>query len=199
MEPERTETVARVVDIGLDLLTVRGYGETALRDVAEAVGFSKAALYHHFPTKAALLEEMLLPLRLAIDSLLDEEVREDLDEDRARLLAGMLAVTFEHRREAAVLFGDRAIGKLESGQAWAAQRRALIRRLSGPRARVMTQVRATSSLLLVLQPATNLFSVAEEVLRGPIFQIALETCTGSMSAERGASSRRLVGGSPQVG
>lgn len=196
MEPERTETVARVVDIGLDLVTVRGYGGTALRDVAEAVGFSKAALYHHFPTKAALLEEMLSPLCSAIDELLEEDVGADLDEDRARLLAGMLDIAFAHRREAAVLFGDRAVGRLEPGRSWAMQRRALIRRLSGPRARVMTQIRATSALLLVLQPATNLFSVAEDVLRSPILQIAIETCTGSSAPQR-VPSGRLVSEAPR--
>lgn len=197
MPTERTETVARVVDIGLDLVTVRGYGGTALRDVAEAVGFSKAALYHHFPTKAALLAEMLDPLCAAIDEVVEGDARVDLDEDRAQLLAGMLDVVFAHRREAAVLFGDRAVGKLEPGRRWSSQRRALIRRLSGPRARVMTQIRATSALLLVLQPATNLFSVAEDVLRGPILQIAIETCTESVSPDR-LPSRRVVGGSPRA-
>lgn len=176
MDAERTATVDRVVDIGLDLFTARGYAGTALRDVADAVGFSKAALYHHFPTKAALLSEMLAPLVGSIDALLIEPAPPTVDEDRVHLLAGMLDVVFAHRREAAVLFGDRAVWKVEAGRAWTTQQRVLVRRLSGPRARVVTQIRARSALTLVAQPATSMFSVSEQILRRPLLEIAVETC-----------------------
>ena len=50
-EGERREQILRAAD---DLFGRRGYAAVSLGDVAAAVGVSKAALYHHFPSKAAL-------------------------------------------------------------------------------------------------------------------------------------------------
>jgi AcrR family transcriptional regulator len=50
-EGERREQILRAAD---DLFSERGYAAVSLGDVAAAVGVTKAALYHHFPSKAAL-------------------------------------------------------------------------------------------------------------------------------------------------
>ena len=50
-EGERREQILRAAD---HLFGRRGYAAVSLGDVAAAVGVSKAALYHHFPSKAAL-------------------------------------------------------------------------------------------------------------------------------------------------
>lgn len=183
MESERTEKVARIVDLGLDLLISRGYAGTSLRDVAEAVGFSKAALYHHFPTKTALLDEMLAPLLAGIDSLLEEPTAGRVQDDRAVLLTGMLDLVLTHRREAAVLFGDRAIRNLDPVKKWVPQQRVLIHRLTGPRTGVVTQIRARCALALIVQPSTMLYATSAQLLRNPLLQIAIETCSGPMARD----------------
>lgn len=43
-----------------------GYGDTSLRDIAEAVGVSKSTLLHHYPTKEALLGSVLMERDKAI-------------------------------------------------------------------------------------------------------------------------------------
>lgn len=43
-----------------------GYGDTSLRDIAEAVGVSKSTLLHHYPTKEALLGAVLMERDRAI-------------------------------------------------------------------------------------------------------------------------------------
>ena len=50
-EGERREQILRAAD---DVFSERGYAAVSLGDVAAAVGVTKAALYHHFPSKAAL-------------------------------------------------------------------------------------------------------------------------------------------------
>lgn len=50
-EGERREQILRAAD---DLFSRRGYAAVSLGDVAATVGVSKAALYHHFPSKADL-------------------------------------------------------------------------------------------------------------------------------------------------
>ncbi len=41
------------------LFSQDGYGDTSLRDIAEAVGVSKSTLLHHYPSKEALLSAVL--------------------------------------------------------------------------------------------------------------------------------------------
>lgn len=53
------------MDIALDLFNERGYEKTSLREIAEELGFTKAALYYHFPGK----EDILLELHMRLHQL----------------------------------------------------------------------------------------------------------------------------------
>ena len=54
VEEERS-TRERILDVALDLFVDQGYDKTSLREIAEKMGFSKAALYYHFASKADIL------------------------------------------------------------------------------------------------------------------------------------------------
>ena len=41
----------RILDIALDLFVEQGFDKTSLREIAERLGFSKAAIYYHFASK----------------------------------------------------------------------------------------------------------------------------------------------------
>jgi AcrR family transcriptional regulator len=41
----------RIVEVAIDLFARHGYGGTSLRHIAEQLGITKAAVYHHFRTK----------------------------------------------------------------------------------------------------------------------------------------------------
>ncbi len=56
-----------IVRKAASLFSTRGYTSTSVREVAEMIGMSKAGLYHHFPTKEAILEEIAED---AIDALM---------------------------------------------------------------------------------------------------------------------------------
>jgi AcrR family transcriptional regulator len=51
-------TRERILDIALELFSTQGYDKTSLREIAERLGFSKAAIYYHFASK----EDILLAL-----------------------------------------------------------------------------------------------------------------------------------------
>jgi len=57
-----TSTRDRILDVALDLFIEKGYDKTSLREIAEILGFTKAALYYHFESKGDIL--MALHLRL---------------------------------------------------------------------------------------------------------------------------------------
>lgn len=49
----------RILDVAGRLFAERGYGGTSVRDIAEQLGISNPSIYHHFGSKAELLEELL--------------------------------------------------------------------------------------------------------------------------------------------
>jgi AcrR family transcriptional regulator len=59
---EVMSTRDRILDVALDLFIAKGYDKTSLREIAEQLGFTKAALYYHFESKEDIL--MALHLRL---------------------------------------------------------------------------------------------------------------------------------------
>lgn len=55
--PEDTRT--RIQDIALRLFTEQGYEATSLREIAEELGVTKAALYYHFRTKDDIVASLV--------------------------------------------------------------------------------------------------------------------------------------------
>jgi AcrR family transcriptional regulator len=79
------QTRERILDLALELFTEQGYDATSLRDIAERLGTTKAALYYHFARK----EDILLELHLRLHAL-GREVLDQLDalpDDAARAAA----------------------------------------------------------------------------------------------------------------
>jgi AcrR family transcriptional regulator len=75
LEPPSTRE--RILDVALDLFIENGFDKTSLREIAEQLGVTKAALYYHFASKEDIL--MALHLRLhefgaeALSELGDQE------------------------------------------------------------------------------------------------------------------------------
>jgi AcrR family transcriptional regulator len=59
---ERPDTRQRILDVALDLFTEHGYDGTSLREIAEKLGITKAALYYYFPSK----EDIFLALHMRL-------------------------------------------------------------------------------------------------------------------------------------
>jgi AcrR family transcriptional regulator len=74
---EPLSTRERILDVALDLFIENGFHKTSLREIAEQLGVTKAALYYHFASKEDIL--MALHLRLhefgtdALSQLGDQE------------------------------------------------------------------------------------------------------------------------------
>lgn len=68
-------TRERILDVALELFVEKGYEKTSLRDIAEQLGITKAALYYHFERK----QDILLELHLRLHAL-GEEVFAELGE-----------------------------------------------------------------------------------------------------------------------
>jgi raffinose/stachyose/melibiose transport system permease protein len=71
-DTRRRDTRTRIQEVALDLFTQRGAETTSLREIAGRLGISKAALYHHFPSKTNLIVSILQPMVDDVDAFLDD-------------------------------------------------------------------------------------------------------------------------------
>jgi len=65
MSASPTSTRERILDVALELFNEQGYDKTSLRQIAERLGVTKAALYYHFARK----EDIFLELHLRMHRL----------------------------------------------------------------------------------------------------------------------------------
>jgi AcrR family transcriptional regulator len=66
----QTDTRERILDVALDLFVEKGFDQTSLREIAERLGVTKAALYYHFPSKG----DILIALHLRMHELVRGQV-----------------------------------------------------------------------------------------------------------------------------
>ncbi|MDX2562807.1 helix-turn-helix domain containing protein [Streptomyces sp. TX20-6-3] len=66
----RGNTRQRIQDVALDLFAEQGYEKTSLREIAERLDVTKAALYYHFKTKEDILVGIFEDLTRPMDDLI---------------------------------------------------------------------------------------------------------------------------------
>lgn len=82
---EARDTRRDILAAALDLFSQGGFAGTSMRTLARSVGVRESALYHHFPSKAALFEALVLeygPARAMgqlDESMLDAVLQEGLE------------------------------------------------------------------------------------------------------------------------
>jgi AcrR family transcriptional regulator len=64
------DTRTRIQDVALELFTEQGYEATSLREIAERLGVTKAALYYHFKTKEDIVTSLFDSRVAAMDELI---------------------------------------------------------------------------------------------------------------------------------
>ena len=67
----RTDTRSRVQKVALELFAEQGYEKTSLREIAERLGVTKAALYYHFKSKEDIVHSFTDDYFAELDALLD--------------------------------------------------------------------------------------------------------------------------------
>jgi AcrR family transcriptional regulator len=100
----------RIVDAAMELFAAHGVGGTSLQMIADAIGVTKAAVYHQFKTKdeivLAAAEAELAHLEAAISAA---EAEPDRDRARDVLVDRIVDLAVERRRMESTLLGDPVI------------------------------------------------------------------------------------------
>jgi AcrR family transcriptional regulator len=101
---------ARIVDAAVGLFAEHGVGGTSLQMIADAIGVTKAAVYHQFKTKDAIVlaaaQAELARVEAAVDAA---EAEPDATRAREVLVARIVELAVERRRMESTLLGDPVI------------------------------------------------------------------------------------------
>jgi AcrR family transcriptional regulator len=100
-----TDTREEVKNVALRLFASRGFEQTSLREIAEELGITKAALYYHFSSKRDLLSALIEPLFEDLEGFLADAATKAATDPRA-VLAGYFDMCVRHRQVFAGLLRD---------------------------------------------------------------------------------------------
>jgi AcrR family transcriptional regulator len=171
---------ARIQEVALKLFIEEGYDKTSLREIAERLGVTKAALYYHFPTKedivASMVEDRMAQLKEIIDWATEqprtEEVRREIIRRYAEMLQGA-----RHFKIMQFFERNQTVAKtLQSGDAMRSQMMELMNLLSDNSDPAPVQLRR-SMAIFALHASWFVFSlreVPEEQARAAGLEVALE-------------------------
>jgi AcrR family transcriptional regulator len=100
-------TRARVLESALSLFAINTFAGTSLQMIADTVGVTKAAVYHHFKTRDDILASVIEPaaheLKAAVQAAED---RRSPAAQAETMLTGFVDVTIRHRALIALICTD---------------------------------------------------------------------------------------------
>ena len=169
-----TAAQTRVIEAALDLFVEHGISGTSLQMIADALGVTKAAVYHQYNTK----EEIILAVAQAVLVRLDAAVTAaEAERSRARarevLITAMIDLAVERRRMAGILQRDPVMLRFLENQenfrhVMARVNRLLMGGTSHPRARVQAATLAAAIAGAVVHPLV--LELDDESLRSQLLQ-----------------------------
>ena len=152
-EPARgRETRARIQAVAVELFTEQGYDGTSLREIAERLNVTKAALYYHFKSKEDIVASLVEDYVGQIDDLIAWGRREPrTPQTRAEILRRYVGIVTDghqvfrmlHQNQAAASSMSRSKGRSE---VFRERLRALADLLSEPGASLAEQLRPAMAL-----------------------------------------------------
>jgi AcrR family transcriptional regulator len=184
----------QILSTAAELFAERGFHGVSVADLGAACGISGPALYRHFPSKDAMLAEMLVSISEELLEVGRERVREAEDPREALHALVGWHIDFALSNKALIVVQDRDWASLpedarervretqrEYVELWVEQLRAIHRGLPADRARAMAHA---AFGLLNSTPHSALLSAAD--MRDVLEQMAL----GALGIGPAADSRR---------
>src|SRR5689334_7053548 len=93
------DTRQRILAVSAELFVEQGYEGTSLREIAERLGVTKAALYYHFSSKEQIFRALLEPAKDLIGHLHERlEAARDVEEWAAALEWVVTRGVFDNRK-----------------------------------------------------------------------------------------------------
>ena len=196
VDRRRTDTRDRLLSVALGLFARQGYATTSLREIADALGVTKAAVYFHYRTKEDILTGIMSGHTDTLNALLDDAI------PRTSTLAG--------REELLCLYADyhaawgldltrlarqtdTEISSLPIGAEIRRTYRRLLDGLAGPDPTVLDQTRARTALAAIQTVAlAPTLEDDEHQLRDAALTIGLEVLRQGQPTMPPSASRTIA-------
>jgi AcrR family transcriptional regulator len=181
------DTRSRLRELALQLFAEQGYEKTSLREIAERLGVTKAALYYYFKSKEDIVRSLVEDYVAELDDLIGwAKCQPPSAASRAEIVRRYLHIVANgtavfrmlHQNQAAV--SSLAAAK-ERGELFKERLDALVDLLSGPDATLRDRIRAASCVMSVsfccMHYQDRASSPAE--LEDAVLDVALELANAS--------------------
>jgi len=151
----RGDTRARIQRVALELFAEQGYERTSLREIAERLSVTKAALYYHFKSKEDIVRSFTEDHFSRLDALIAWGMQQPPSPERAReLLDRYIGIVMDSGEVFRFLERNQAtVHGTEDGKHRFTQFRprlaALMEIIAGPGAPPRAQIRAAASIFAV--------------------------------------------------
>lgn len=114
-----TDTRRRLIDVAIDLFTRHTFAGTSLQMIADELGFTKAAIYHHFRTREQLLDAVVEPILEQLrDIIATAETQRSANARAEHMIRGFAQLAVDNR-VVSVLSADPSVAQmLRSRREW---------------------------------------------------------------------------------
>jgi AcrR family transcriptional regulator len=152
---EHRDTRSRLCQLALELFAEQGYEKTSLREIAERLGVTKAALYYYFKSKEDIVRSLVEDYFAEMDSLIAWAKTQPRDrETRTKVVSRYLDIVangsevFKMLQQNQAAVSGLAAAK-ERGELFRERMDALVDLLTEPGAPLTDQLRAASCLMAI--------------------------------------------------
>lgn len=164
-------TRERILTTARELFAAHGYRAASMREIAERLGISKPSLYHHFTSKAQILESLIAEPIDELARVVDGAGSDDGTPER--ILRGCIDVVVRHRHVMHLLLRDASVYSDESalltGRVVSTVDRAT-GLLAGPKADWRRRLRAAQAFAAATDPISQFPDAPEAELREELYR-----------------------------
>lgn len=150
---ETADTRTRIQDVALELFTEQGYEATSLREIAERLGVTKAALYYHFKTKEDIVTSLVESRIAAMDELIAWGETQPKTPETRREFVRRYAADLRHGRHHEMMrFFERnqtAMHAISAGETMRARMVAMLDILTDPDAPLSDQLKSGLAIFAI--------------------------------------------------
>jgi AcrR family transcriptional regulator len=180
-QQRRGNTRQRIQDVAIELFAEQGYEKTSLREIAERLDVTKAALYYHFKTKEEILVSLFADLTQPILDLIEWgrkqphtlETKQEIIRRYSETLAGA-APLFRFMQE-----NQATVRELRIGETFKERMQGLREILVDPEADLVDQVRCVSAMFTLHAGMFFLqdLEADQEAKRKAVLDVAMDLVT----------------------
>jgi len=106
VDARRTDTRERIITVAARLFSEKGFNATSIRDIADELGVTKAALYYHFTSKEEILHAIVDQPITAVRGVLEQPRDLSTAEARHALVSDVITSMAECTPESVAVFKD---------------------------------------------------------------------------------------------